>query len=346
MTVFRAKLAAVALAGLSAALLCAATAHAADAPQKLTFTLNWVAGGDHSPYFYAQKMGWYKDAGIDVDFETGRGSAASAQKVGAGSSQLGLSDMAGVLYFRGKGLDLVGVMDVYANSPQGLYWLKSSGIKSVKDLAGKKIGNPAGDGARPLWPALAKANGMDPNSVTWVNIDANAKLSALKSHAIDATTSFYNIHHVFARELGDDMGYLAWKDAGVNPYGNAIIANGAWLKANRDTAAKFVKITQRAFGDCVKTPEPCVHALVEANGALIYENELTNWYLVTVLMSDETSRNVALGWFNDQRMQNDYKLVSDYVGIDQAYDVKTAYTNEFLDKSIKMPPDLHLPKLY
>ena len=45
-------------------------------------------------------------------------------------------------------------------------------------------------------------------------------------------------------------------------------------------------------------------------------------------------------------MQNDYKLVSDYVGIDQAYDVKTAYTNEFLDKSIKMPPDLHLPKLY
>ena len=47
--------------------------------QKLTFTLNWVAGGDHAPYFYAQKMGWYKQAGLDVDFETGRGSAASAR---------------------------------------------------------------------------------------------------------------------------------------------------------------------------------------------------------------------------------------------------------------------------
>ena len=54
------------------------------------------------------------------------------------------------------------MFNVYANSPQGLYWLKSSGIKSVKDLAGKKIGNPAGDGARTIWPALAKANGMDP----------------------------------------------------------------------------------------------------------------------------------------------------------------------------------------
>src|SRR5689334_24075406 len=239
--------------------------------QKLTFTLNWVAGGDHAPYFYAQKMGYYKQAGLDVDFETGRGSAMSAQKVGSGQSQLGLSDMGGVLLFRGKGADNVGVMNVYANSPQGLYWLKSSGIASVKDLAGKKIGNPAGDGARTMWPALAKANGMDPNSVTWVNIDANAKLAALKSKSIDATTSFYNIHHVFQAELGDDMGFLAWKDAGVNPYGNSIIVNAEYLQKNKPLVDKFVKVTQRAFAACVKEPNPCVNALVEANGALKFD---------------------------------------------------------------------------
>src|SRR5438128_2414067 len=263
------------------------------AAQKLTFTLNWVAGGDHAPYFYAQKLGRYKEAGLDVDFESGRGSAASAQKVGAGQSQLGLSDMAGVLLFRGKGADNVGVMNVYANSPQGLYWLKSSGIKSVKDLAGKKIGNPAGDGARTMWPALAKKVGIDPNSVTWVNIDANAKLGALKAKTVDATTSFFNIHHIFARELGADMGFLAWKDEDINPYGNSIIANGAWLKANRDTAAKFIKVTQKAFADCAKAPEPCVKALVEANSGLLYDNELTNWHLVSILMSDDTSPTVA-----------------------------------------------------
>jgi NitT/TauT family transport system substrate-binding protein len=330
-----------ALAALTGLALSASPATA----EKLIFSLNWVAGGDHAPYFYAQKMGWYKDAGIDVAFETGRGSAASAQKVGAGVSQLGLSDMPGVLLFRGKGADLVGVMNVYANSPQGLYWLKSSGITSLKDLAGKKIGNPAGDGARTMWPALAKANGIDPNSVTWVNVDANAKLSALKSHAIDATSSFFNLHHVFARELGDDMGYLAWKDAGLNSYGNSIIANGVWLSANRATADKFVKITQKSFAECAKTPEPCVTALVEANGALLSDNELTNWHLVTMLMSDETSRTVALGWHDDARMANDYRLVAEYVGMDKPYDVTTAYTNEFLDKNVKMPP-IHPPKLY
>ena len=329
------------LALAAAALVFAAPASA----QKLTFTLNWVAGGDHAPYFYAQKMGWYKDAGLDVDFETGRGSAASAQKVGAGASQLGLSDMAGVLLFRGKGLDLVGIMNVYANSPQGMYWLKSSGITGLKDFPGKKIGNPAGDGARTMWPALAKKAGIDPNSVTWVNIDANAKLGALKAHAVDVTTSFFNLHHVFARELGNDMGFLAWKDAGVNPYGNSIIANGPWLAANRDKADKFVKVTQKAFAECAKKPEPCIQALVEANGALLYQNELDNWHLVTMLMNDETARTVALGWHDDTRMADDYKLVDEYLHMEKPYDVKSAYTNQFLDKNVKMPP-IHPPKLF
>jgi NitT/TauT family transport system substrate-binding protein len=196
-----------------------------------------------------------------------------------------------------------------------------------------------------MWPALAKTLGIDPNSVTWVNIAANAKLGALKAKTIDATTSFFNIHHIFARELGSDMGFLAWKDAGVNPYGNSIIANGTWLKANRDKADKFIKITQKAFADCTKNPEPCVDALIEANSALLKKNELDNWHLVTVLMSDETSRNVALGWHDDKRMAADYKLVDTYLKMEKPYDIKTAYTNDFLDKSLKMPP-INPPKLY
>ena len=185
-------------------------------------------------------------------------------------------------------------------------------------------------------PALAKANGIDPNSVIWVNIDANAKLSALKAHSIDATTSFYNIHHVFKRELGTDMGFLAWKDAGLNPYGNSIVVNADYLKTHKALVAAFVKVTQKAFAACVADPKPCTQALIDANGALQFDNELTNWGEVEELMSDKTSRTVALGWHDDARMAADYALVKDYIGIDQPFDVKTSYTNEFLDKSIKM----------
>lgn len=306
------------------------------AQQKIDFILNWVPGGDHAPYYYGKKLGWYQKEGIDLNLEVGKGSALAIQRVGAGANPVGLADMAGVLVAKGKGADAVAVLNVYANSPQGMYWLKSSGIRSIKDFPGKKIGNPAGDGARAVWPALAKANGIDPKAVTWVNIDPNAKLAALKARTIDITTSFYNIHHVFKRELGDDMGFLAWRDVGINPYGNSIIVNRDYLEKNRALIDKFVKVTQRAFAECVKQPNPCVRALVDANGALDYDNELQNWHLVEVLMSDKTSQTVALGWHDDKRMQDDYALVRDYIGIDKPFDVKTVYTNDFLDKSIKM----------
>ena len=318
----------------------AATGFAAQpalAQTKVDFILNWVPGGDHVPYYYAKKMGWYKEAGIDLNIEPGKGSAVAVQKVGAGANPIGLADMPNALTLRGKGADTVGVFNVYANSPQGLYWLKSSGIKSVKDLAGKKIGNPAGDGARTIWPALAKANGIDANSVTWVNIDANSKLAALKAKSIDATTSFYNIHHIFQRELGDDMGFVAWKDAGLNTYGNTVIVNGDWLKKNKPVVAAFVKVTQKAFAECVKTPAPCVQALIDAYGALQLANESTNWQLVQVLMRDKYSEGVALGILDEARMAADYDIVKTYIGLDQPFDVKIAYTNEFLDRSIKMP---------
>jgi NitT/TauT family transport system substrate-binding protein len=310
----------------------------AHANEQVSFLLNWVAGGDHAPYYFAQKQGWYKDAGIDLTLLQGKGSMVAAQAAGAGVNTFGLSDMSTVLVAIGKGADETAVMNVYANYPGGFYWLKSSGIKSVKDLAGKKIGNPPGDAARSLWPALAKDNGVDPASVTWVNVGPGAKLAALKAGSVDAITEFYNEHHTYKAQLGTDMGYLAWKDAGVDPYGNSIVVNGAFLKAHRDVVAAFVKVTQKAFAACVADPKPCVNALVEANSGLSVESQLVNWREVEQLMSDTTSQTVALGWFDPKRMTETYDLVKTYVGLDKPFDVGTVYTNEFLDKSIKMKP--------
>ena len=78
-----------------------------------------------------------------------------------------------------------------------------------------------------------------------------------------------------------------------------------------------------------------VAALVAA-AALQFDNEMQNWVLVEVLMSDKFSREVALGIHDDARMKADYELVRDYVGIDNPFDVNTTYTNDFLDRSIKM----------
>ena len=122
------------LSALCGVMLSAGTAQAAE---KVSFILNWVAGGDHAPVYWAKAQGWYSDAGIDLNIEQGKGSTLSSQRVGIGKNQLGIADLGTALVNKGKGAALVAVFNIDANSRYGFYWKKSSGIKSIKDFAGK-----------------------------------------------------------------------------------------------------------------------------------------------------------------------------------------------------------------
>jgi NitT/TauT family transport system substrate-binding protein len=294
------------------------------AQERLNFVLNWIPGGDHAPFYYALSQGWYKAAGIDLGIEAGKGSNASIQQIGLGRVQLGISDMATALVARGQGSEAVAVFAIYENSPYGIYWLKSSGIRSIKDFPGRTIGNPPGDAARVMWPALAKTSGIDPNSVKWVNITAQSKVAALQSRAVEIITDFYNGHDLKVNTFGADMGYMSFRDAG-------------YLKTNRNTIDRFVKVTQRAYAFCVANGRTCIDALVAASTGQDLKVQLDQWERVKELMSDDYARSVALGGFDPKRMEADYSLIATYFSLAKPFDIKTAYTNEFLDRNVRMP---------
>lgn len=317
---------------LGVAVCLAPSVHALE---PVNLTLNWVPGGDHSPIFYAKKMGWYKDAGIDLTIEYGKGSAFSLQKVGSGASQAGIADMITALQGISQGADVVAVMAIYANSPFGFYWKKSSGIETVADFKGRKIGNPPADAARAMWPLLSQVMGLKPDDVTWVNVAPQAKLASLESGAIDVTTDFYNFDYGYRNALGKDLGFWAPRDHGFNPYGNAIIVNGKFLQEHRAVVDQLVKVSQRAYAFCVKDAMPCVDELAQV-ASQKPADVLANWKLVEELMSNETTRTVALGYFDPKRMEDDYQAVAK-VFKTAPFDVTKHYTNAFLDHAVKMP---------
>ena len=316
--------------------LVLAAAQPAPAAEKINFILNWVPGADHAPYFHAKARGWYADAGLDVEILSGKGSGLSSQRVGAGTSHLGISDLATALVAKSKGADLVAVMNVYANSPYGMYWLKKSGIEGPRDFAGRKIGNPPWDAARVMWPAFAKAVGLPADAVEFVNISPQAKAPSLLAGQIDITTNFYNGHDTMKRLLGEDMGFLAWPAAGLNHYGNSVIVNGDFLGTRRDAVAGFVGVTQKAFAACVAEAKPCIDSLMAASSGLKRTDQEHQWQRVKELMTDEFTLSVALGYMDPGRMEADYDLVARYFKMKAPFDVKTVYTNDFLDRSIRM----------
>lgn len=185
-------------------------------------------------------------------------------------------------------------------------------MEELKDFPGHKFGNPPGDAACAMWPALAGVNDIDPDSVTWVNIASNAKVSAMASGALDGTTYFANYHHVMASAFGDDLPCFAWSDKGLNPYGNSIPANGAFLEQNPDVVERAVKVLQRAHLHCAGNQAECVGILPEYASGLVVEGEAANWAVTVRLMSDEFSTTKGLGYFDPARIAADYELVSTY----------------------------------
>ena len=282
----------LAFACLTFALLTAAPATAGEA---VNLMLNWTPTADHSPFYYAKAQGWYEKVGIDLTIETGKGSGVSSLKVGSGGSPFGIADLATMLVARSKGADAVAVMSIYANTGQTFYWLKSYGVNGPKDFPGHKIGNPPGDASRVMWPAFAKAASIAPDSVTFVNVGPTAKIAALKSHATDIISDFYNEHDLKVIEFGADLGYLNWKDIGLNPYGNSLIVNGAYLEKNPKLVETFVRVTQKAFAACVADVAPCLKALLDAASGLDKENQERQWERIKFLMTDEFTTTKGAG---------------------------------------------------
>ncbi|TCW75511.1 nitrate ABC transporter substrate-binding protein [Burkholderia sp. SRS-46] len=307
------------------------------AEQAITLYLNWVPGPEHAPLFYAQKMGWYEQAGVKLTIAPGAGSGRTLNVVADKPNTIGVADFLSLLVARSKDNDAVAVMNLFANSPYIFYWLKDSGIRSIHDLPGHKLGAPGEDMARRLWPALARANGIDPSSITWVEVANDDKVQALRDRKVDVVTNYFlDSYSLYPKAFGAQLGELPWRDAGFNPYSNSLFVPAHLLKDDPQTVSAVVRATQRAQAACLANPAPCIDALVQANPNIQRNTALANWNAGRQLFYSAEGQ-LPLGAFDPVRVQRDYEVAHELFKLSVPADQKTAFDNEFLDTSIKPP---------
>jgi NitT/TauT family transport system substrate-binding protein len=318
---------------ITAAVALAAAATGAGA-EGLSLQLNWTAGGDHAPVYYAQAQGWYAAAGVDLDIREGSGSGASATALEVGQAEVAIIDTPTALQFLAKGAPLNGIFVAYNDNAAGLYWKRSSGIATVADLAGKKIGAPAFDATRQMWTPYAAAIGVNADSVEWVNVQPTGKIAALQSGAIDATTHFYSVHFIYEDIFGDDLGFALMRDYGMNTYGLAYFASDSAIAAKEDTIRNFVTVTQKAFAFCLETPEPCAQALSAA--VSMKQSDAARQLDYAMRVMPGTDNPNPIGAWDLDRVKADYAVVQQAFGLPDL-DAAAAFTNAFIDPAIAYP---------
>jgi NitT/TauT family transport system substrate-binding protein len=203
-----------------------------------------------TPFYLAEKMGYFKAEGLNVEFVPLPSAALMIAPLGAGQLDVGGGAITAGLYNAvGRGIDLKIVADLGSDPPgygfQTLVvrnsLLASGGYKSVKDLRGKRIAITArGISTSALVAALLKTGGLTMNDVTMLYMPVADQIAAMRNGSLDASLmpepgpSLAEKEKVATKILRDDAYY-------PNQQIVAMLYGSNFLKKNRDTGLHFMR---------------------------------------------------------------------------------------------------------
>ncbi|MDT8854327.1 ABC transporter substrate-binding protein [Paracoccaceae bacterium Fryx2] len=293
-----------ALASLAAALLIGS---AAEAQTAMPFALDWKFEGPAAPYFVAIDQGLFAAEGLTVEISEGSGSLDAIPKVATGAFPIGFADINSLMKFldQNPGAPVTAVMMVYDKPPFAVVGRKSLGISAPADLSGKVLGAPPPDGAWAQFPIFAAENGIDMATVTVEPVGFPVREPMLAEGKVAAITGFSFTSSLNLKRLGvpaDDISVILMADHGVALYGNAIIVNTDFAKANPEAVTGFLRAVAKGWKATVADPETAIASLVQRNPAAdaaleterlqmsIADNVMTDWVLANGMGGIDAAR--------------------------------------------------------
>jgi NitT/TauT family transport system substrate-binding protein len=228
------------------ALAIAAVAGTAGAQvEKITVRLDWTPWGVQAAIHLAAQKGWYKEAGLDPEIEDGNGSVTTVQLAGSGKFDVGHASLAPMIIARDKGLPAKAIAVFARKSDVGLLVPKGS-VKSIKDLAGKKLVFTAGSLEAPFLDAFLAHGGLKREQVELLNVEASAKATSYvtgRGDGVFSTVPFF-LPIVAANRPSDA---ILFSDYGLQFPSFGLLSSDDKIKARGPALRKFASITAGAW---------------------------------------------------------------------------------------------------
>jgi NitT/TauT family transport system substrate-binding protein len=241
----------------------------------------------------ALEKGYYKAEGLDVTMDPGQGSAGAVQRVATGAYQIGFADVNATIEYNAKnpGKEVLCVFMAYDFAPFGVYALKKSGIKTPKDLEGKKLGAPV-----------------------FVSGHYFSSMLDLRARGV----------------AFEDIVAMRYVDFGMDVYGNGIVISPDMAK-NEKAVKGFVAATIKGWKDVIANPQAGVAAAKKRDPLIDEKLELERLKisLETNILTPYVKAN-GLGDVDPVRFARAVKEVSEAYGLPNAPPVDKVFSNQYL----------------
>lgn len=264
-------------------LLSGTVLNAQDELVPVRLQLQWVAQSQFAGYFAAKDLGFFEEEGLDVTILEGAVEIVPQQVVASGGAEFGIAWVPKVLESNSQGVNLVNIAQVFQRSGTLQVSFVDTGIESVEDFAGMRIGTWGFGNEHELFAAM-RAVGIDPENPDDVTIVQQPfDMSLLINGEIDAAQAMtYNEYAQVLEQINpatgelyqpEDLNVINFNDVGTAMLQDHVFVNAEWLaqEGSEEIAVKFLKAVFRGWAYCRDNFEECVGIVLE-NGTTLGES--------------------------------------------------------------------------
>jgi putative hydroxymethylpyrimidine transport system substrate-binding protein len=249
---------------------------AVQAAEKVTVLLDWFINPDHGPLFVALEKGYFKERGLDVEFQVPSNPNDPPKLAAAKKADIAVSYQPQHHLHVDQGLPLVRFATLVATPLSTVVVLAESKINKISDLKGKTVGYSVGGFEDVILRVMLEHYGLSLKDVKLVNVNFSLSPSLLSGKA-DAVIGAYRNFELNEMDIEGHPGRAFYvEEHGIPPYDELV------LVTHRDhiqspKLRQFVDAMEAGVQFLVNHPQESWELFVRGRNDLVNELNRRAW---------------------------------------------------------------------
>jgi NitT/TauT family transport system substrate-binding protein len=308
--------------------------HAAET-KNVRIMMDWIIQGTHAPFFVANDKGYFKEAGLNVVIDSGKGATNTAVGVASGVYQFGYVDIPTLVRFNAQNpqTPLVTVYMSFDDTPSCIVTLKSKGIRTPADLDGKKIAGGPGTAVHDTISILLHGAGADNVRINWVSVSPQLFAPMLKNGEVDGIGAFTNSQIPALLEVGykmDEIAVLKYSEFGANLYGLGLVTTEKFASENPEVVRAVVRALNSGTKDTIANPDKALEIMQARDPMMKLNIEKVRLMIALGLTDTKYVSEHGLSSVTPERLKQTIDATVSAYNLSRSPDPSTVYTDKFL----------------
>lgn len=298
--------------------------------ESFSLPVGFVPNVQFAPLYVALEKGFFTEENLSITLDHSQETDTVAL-VGANKIPFGICSGEQVLLGRNQGLPLVYVTEWYEKYPVGIVSLAESGIETMDQLRGKKVGIPVLSGASYIGlEAMLQQSGMTDADIQLETV-GYTQSELLISGKIDAAVIYAANEPEQLKALGYEINLLRASDM-VQMVSNGLVTNETILKANSDLVSRMSRSIRKGIEWTQKNPDEAFEICKKYvdNLANADNQDLQKQVLLQSIALYQDSTSATLGSTDPAAWENMADVMKEMNLLNADFDVTGSFTNDFI----------------